>query len=115
MNGSKPFDRTIKQTSNNAPRPKTITVAAPWRQIELQVYASSYTFSRRRWRRRIKHFLERVERVKLNMGRDMAEFYLKGRLRMNILGPCKDNAKYLGYVRVTGRGMEGKFFCVRLV
>lgn len=58
----------------------------------------------------IKHFLERV---KLNMGRDMAEFYLKGRLRMNILGPCKDNAKYLGYVRVTGR--EGKFFCVRLV
>lgn len=30
----------------------------------------------------IKHFLERV---KLNMGRDMAEFYLKGRLRLNIL------------------------------
>lgn len=63
----------------------------------------------------IKHFLERVERVKLNMGRDMAEFYLKGRLRLNILGPCKDNAKYLGYVRVTGWGREGKFFCVRLV
>lgn len=82
MNGSKPFDRTIKQTSNNAPRPKTITVAAPWRQIELQVYESSYTFSWRRWRRMIKHFLERV---KLNMGRDMAEFYLKGRLRLNIL------------------------------
>ena len=59
--------------------------------------------------------MERVERVKLNMGRDMAEFYLKGRLRLNILGPCKDNAKYFGYVRVTGWGREGKFFCVRLV
>lgn len=56
--------------------------------------------------------MEGVERVELNMGRDMVEFYLKGRLRLNILA-CKDTAKYLGYVRLTGRGKES--FCVRLI
>ena len=49
-----------------------------------------------------------MERMELYMGRDMVELYFKGRLLLNILGACKDVAKYLGlWVWVTGKG-KGK-------